>query len=135
MPGLPVPYAGRHPRRVPCVTDLLQVSRSEVDGCIVLSVNGEIDALTAPTLDAEIRAGIRESVPGLLVVDLTAVDFLGSAGLAVLVNTVKDAQQQRVMLRIVIDNSRPVVRPIEVTGLDAVLPVYDTVEHALQTDL
>lgn len=117
------------------MTDLLQVTRSVVDGCIVLSVNGEIDALTAPTLDSAIRTGIRESAPGVLVVDLTAVEFLGSAGLAVLVNTVKDAQDQRVMLRIVIDNSRPVVRPIEVTGLDAVLPVYDTVEHALQDGL
>lgn len=117
------------------MTDLLQVTRRMVDGCIVLSVNGEIDALTAPTLDAEIRSGVRESEPGLLVVDLTTVGFLGSAGLAVLVNTVKDALEQRVMLRLVIDNTRPVVRPIEVTGLDAVLPVYDTVEQALQTDL
>jgi anti-sigma B factor antagonist len=34
-------------------------------------------------------------------------------------------------LRIVVDGARPVIRPIEIIGLDQILAVYDSVDHAL----
>lgn len=113
------------------MTDQLRVTRTLIEGCPVLSVAGEIDALTAPMLQAAIRSGLSENGPGQLVLDLTAVTFLGSAGLAVLVGAVREAGRQHASLRIVADNTRPVLRPIEVTGLDSVLPVYNTVRDAL----
>ena len=44
----------------------------------------------------------------------------------------KAAQQWREPLRIVVDHTRPVIRPIQVTGLDDVLALFDTVEDALR---
>ncbi|MEU8632478.1 STAS domain-containing protein [Amycolatopsis sp. NPDC048633] len=49
------------------------------DGTTVLAVSGEIDMSSAPALAAAL-----EDTAGRLVVDLTAVEYLDSAGIAVL---------------------------------------------------
>ena len=51
------------------------------DGCRVLSVGGELDELTAPALDKAI-AGCTDGLP--LIVDLTGLAFISSAGIHVL---------------------------------------------------
>jgi anti-sigma B factor antagonist len=126
-----VATAGRAHAYCASVPDQLQMTSDRVEGCVVLSVVGEIDAMTAPELLAAIRWGLREAGRGPLVVDLGAVTFLGSAGLAVLVGAVSEADLQGTSLRIVVDHTRPVLRPLEVTGLGEVLPVFDTVRNAL----
>jgi anti-sigma B factor antagonist len=40
-------------------------------------------------------------------------------------------QTVRQSLRIVVDTSRPIIRPIQLAGLDEVLRLYRTVEEAL----
>lgn len=105
------------------------MTSDRVRGCLVLSVVGEVDALTVPVLRAAVSAGIVENGP--VVVDLTKVSFLGSAGLAMLVDAVRDANQHDTSVRIVVGFSRPVVRPLEVTGLDTVLPVFVSVQDAV----
>lgn len=105
------------------------MTSDRVHGCLVLSVVGEVDAFTAPLLRAAVSAGIDEN--GLVVVDLTKVSFLGSAGLAMLVDAVRDAKQHDTSLRIVVGYTRSVVRPLEVTGLDTVLPVFVSVQEAV----
>ena len=109
----------------------MRVTSDLVGGCVVLTVVGEIDAVTAPSLLAQIRSSLVDIGRGPLVVDLTAVTFMGSAGLAVLVSAAKDAGQRGVPLRIAADQARPVLRPLEVTGLDDVLPIYGTLRDAL----
>ena len=37
-------------------------------------------------------------------------------------------------LLVVVDSNRPVIRPIEITGLDKVLRLYHSVEEALCSD-
>lgn len=56
---------------------------------------------------------------------------MASHGLQVLVGATEDAQQQRTPLGIVPGRTRAVTRPIHVSGLDEVLPLFDTVEHAV----
>jgi anti-sigma B factor antagonist len=94
----------------------------------VVHVVGEIDTLTAPVL----RAQLDEHLPvvPLLVLDLSEVTFLGSAGLAVLV-AAKDATDARGnTLRLVCD-SRIVTRALEATGLLTLFDVADGVPEAL----
>jgi anti-sigma B factor antagonist len=111
--------------------DELHISSSHLGTAVVLTVTGEIDLNTAPELQDAILAGIAEAGSGLCVVDLTKVDFLGSAGLAALLEATAHAQGKPKPLRIVVDANRPVIRPIEVTGLDQVLALFHTVEEAL----
>ena len=94
----------------------------------VVHVVGEIDTLTAPVL----RAQLDEHLPivSLLVLDLSDVTFLGSAGLAVLVATKDSADARGSTLRLVC-GSRIVTRALEATGLLTLFDVADGVPQAL----
>jgi anti-anti-sigma factor len=56
------------------------------DGVSVVRVSGEIDLVTAPALEQAIGAVVADS-PSALVIDLSAVEFLGSVGLKILAAT------------------------------------------------
>ena len=99
-------------------------------GASVLHVVGEIDTLTAPLLRAQLDAQI--SVSPLLVLDLSHVTFLGSAGLAVLVAAKDDAEGREHRLRIV-PGSRIVVRALQATGLLGIFDIVDGVPEALES--
>ncbi len=88
----------------------------------VVHVVGEIDTLTAPLLRGQLDEQIA-AVP-LLVLDLSDVTFLGSAGLAVLVAAKDDADRRGHRLRLVC-GSRIVIRALQATGL---LPLFDTAD-------
>jgi anti-anti-sigma factor len=61
----------------------LHVDRTTIGGAPAVTVYGEIDAGTAVTLDDALEAAVRET-RGVLVVDLSGVSFLDSAGVMVL---------------------------------------------------
>lgn len=97
---------------------------------LVVHVVGEIDTLTAPVL----RAQLDEHLPvsPLLVLDLSQVTFLGSAGLAVLVAAKDEADRRGHRLRLV-PGSRIVTRALEATGLLTLFDVADGVTEALRS--
>jgi anti-sigma B factor antagonist len=116
----------------PAGEQLVNISLRRVDSALLITVAGELDTLTTPRLRAAVAEALAEAAgSALVVVDLTRVSFLGSPGLAALVDAVSTARRRGGPLRIVVDNARPVVRPIELTGLDDVLTLYETVEEAL----
>jgi anti-sigma B factor antagonist len=99
---------------------------------LVVTVAGEIDLFTVDRFRAAVAAGFDQLHDGgTLVIDLTEVTFLGSQGLQALVDVTQAAQRRHEPLRIVVDHTRPVIRPIEMTRLDNVLALFDTVEDAL----
>ncbi len=95
----------------------------------VLRVSGEIDLLTANVLGERIR---EQLVPAnnLLVLDLSDVAFLGSAGLAEIVSASQAGTDGGIRLVLVATN-RAVLRPLEATGLLSLLTVYETVDEAI----
>ena len=103
------------------------------DDAVVIAVEGEVDALTAPRLRAALGDAFERLDGRPLVVDLTNVRFLGSAGLRTLFDTAAEAVDHRGFdpLRVVVDHTRPVIRPIEMVGLDNVLSLYESVDDAL----
>lgn len=96
------------------------------DGFEILTVRGEVDMASAPQLQAALQDARGRG--RILVVDMTHVGFLGSAGLSALLVVSKGSPDQ---LRVVA--SREVARPIELTGLDKLLSVYTTLEAAVAT--
>jgi anti-sigma B factor antagonist len=103
---------------------------------LVVTVTGEIDLLTIDRLRAVVAAGFEDLRGGeMFVIDLTPVTFMDSRGLQALVDATQAAAQRREPLRIVVDHTRPVIRPIQVTGLDNVLALFETVEDAVHAPL
>jgi anti-sigma B factor antagonist len=94
----------------------------------VLSVAGDLDMLTSPEL-AQALEEVLGREPRTVVVDLSEVSFLGSAGLAVLV-TAHERAEPRDMLRIVAP-TRATRRIFTMTGLDELLALYPSRDAAL----
>jgi anti-sigma B factor antagonist len=105
----------------------LQVAKHGTDACVV-TVGGEVDALTAPELASVVTAQL--AAAALVVVDLDGVQFLGSAGLSVLVQANELATREDRHLRLVC-HSRMINRVLAATGLRDQFSFADTVSKAL----
>ena len=80
-----------------------------------VTVTGEIDCASAPGLRA-ILDRLLDDAPREIVVDLTGVTFLDSAGLCVLASAHRRVLVAGGRLR-VLAASRAVIRPLQITGL------------------
>jgi len=98
-------------------------------GVAVLALDGRLNLVSAPQL----RTAITEAVDGgrtRVVVDLSAVGFMDSSGLGVLIAGLKKARQQGGDLRIT-GVTQQVATVLQLTNLDRVLQAHDGVEEAL----
>lgn len=105
----------------------LQVAEHGPDARVV-TVMGEVDALSAPELATFLTAQL--VAVQVVVVDLADVRFLDSAGLAVLFEVSELAIREDRDLRLVCD-SRSADLALEVTGLREHFAVAETVSAAL----
>lgn len=110
-------------------TPTIRLQVRDCGGITVVSVEGEIDMVTTPRLHSCLQDQLA-STPQRLILDLSRVSFLGSSGLAVLVECLDDARGRGSDLRLV-PNSRQVVRPLEATGLTTLFQTYPDMASAL----
>ncbi|MHA7651461.1 STAS domain-containing protein [Mycobacterium sp. ML4] len=105
-----------------------EVEQYETDGTAVLAVSGEVDMLSAPQLAEAIHTALGAK-PAALVVDLTKVEFLASAGLSVLVNG--QAEVAPPTRFAVVADGPATSRPIKLMGIDSLLSLHRTLDNAL----
>ncbi len=110
-------------------TPMIRLRVRDRGGATVVSVEGEVDMVTTPRLHSCLQDQLART-PQRLVLDLSGVSFLGSSGLAVLVECLDDARGRGSDLRLVA-NSRQVVRPLEATGLTTLFQTYPDMASAL----
>ncbi len=94
----------------------------------MLVVGGEIDLASAPVLEAAVTDVLAER-PESLIMQLSAVDFMGSVGLRILVET-REKLGAADRFAVVADGPAT-SRPIELTGLSETLAVYPTLDEAV----
>ena len=108
---------------------LLYIETTTTEGVGIISARGEVDLSTADTLRAEIDdalgAGHRR-----VVVDLTDVEFIDSAGLGALASSHKKAEDAGIGFAVVTAR-QAILRPLEITKLINVLTVLPTLDAAL----
>ncbi|MFC5996401.1 anti-sigma factor antagonist [Pseudonocardia hispaniensis] len=101
-------------------------------GTAVITVGGELDMLTSPQLRAVM---LDQLGPGgaleLIVLGLNDVTFLGTSGLAVLIEIREAAFEAGVGLRLVCTGHR-VLRPLSIAGLLPMFDIRGSVEEALE---
>lgn len=92
------------------------VSSRTADGVVTVVIAGEMDVAVGPKVEAEIDAAI--AAPGVrgVVVDLTQVAFMDSAGIATLIRGHRRAGQAHVDYRVVGANGM-VRRVLDLTGV------------------
>jgi anti-sigma B factor antagonist len=110
-------------RRTVVQLDLDVAARGE---WTVLTVRGDLDLATAPALRQRIVGLVAEG-HRRFAVDLTALDFIDSIGLGMLVAGMKRANAVGGQLFVAADEDR--IRSVfELTGLDEALGLVETVE-------
>jgi anti-anti-sigma factor len=114
--------------------ELLVVDREVRPDAVVVRAKGELDSNTVGELTAHLDAGLHDAAnhaSRLLIIDLQALTYFGSAGLNAVLDCHGQALQAGTSVRVVAESDL-VVRPIEVTNLDSVFELYPTLSAALE---
>jgi anti-sigma B factor antagonist len=99
-------------------------------GQVVVEVGGEVDMLTSPQLRSAVLEQFGTDGVELVVLVLDGVTFLGTSGLAVLIEVREAAHTAGVELRLVC-TARRVLRPLTIAGLVPLFDVHETLDQAL----
>jgi anti-sigma B factor antagonist len=98
---------------------------------IVIDVGGEVDMLTSPQLRAAVLEQFEPSTEiELVVLGMDDVTFLGTSGLAVLIEVREAAHAAGVELRLAC-TARRVLRPLTIAGLIPLFDIHPTLDEAL----
>jgi anti-sigma B factor antagonist len=96
---------------------------------LVVSVSGNLDALTAPELADAIGKELRNGNTNL-VADLAGLEYTSSAGLRVMLNGVKEARQKGGDLRLA--GIQPNVKKVlDLSGFTSIMKSYADVDAAV----
>ncbi|MGH9297334.1 MAG: STAS domain-containing protein [Acidimicrobiales bacterium] len=109
--------------------EVFEIAEHADDALPVLSIRGEIDVSTAPELRDRLLE-VSQKGQNTVVVDLTEVTFLDSTALGVLVSGLKRFRAADGDLRLVVAG-RSVSKVLEITGLNEVFPIFESVATAV----
>jgi anti-anti-sigma factor len=101
------------------------------DGVAVVVVHGEHDVYTSPMLSDQLAELRDEGMP--VVVDLTPATFVDSSVLRVLLDAKRQAEEREIGFAVALgqEDSGPVRRVLDITGLVPVLAVHGGREDAI----
>lgn len=99
------------------------------DGATIACVKGEVDLSSAGRLATEL--GNSASDRATLIVDLSGVGYLDSAGLAVLDSAARDMAELKGTLRLVVAPESVVFRALEISGLSETIATFSNLDDAI----
>ncbi|MDX6556667.1 MAG: hypothetical protein QOD86_2862 [Miltoncostaeaceae bacterium] len=111
------------------MNELARVIVERYDGATLARIAGELDLSNAEIVRERLLEAAGDRGP--LIVDFTEVEYLDSAWLAAMDRLARSMPTERGGLRLVCPPTAPSRRALEVTGVDQILPLHDSVEEAL----
>ncbi|MCG7595748.1 STAS domain-containing protein [Mycobacterium sp. PSTR-4-N] len=105
-----------------------QFSEHQVDGVVVIAASGAVDMLSAPQLQ-DVMSAAADRRPAGLILDLTEVDFLGTAGMEVLMTTRKQLDEGTRFA--VVADGPATSRPLTIMGLADYIELFSSLDVAL----
>jgi anti-anti-sigma factor len=115
---------------------LSDIEFEERDGVLVARVSGEVDGSNAVELGRALGDKLPTSAHGL-VLDLSAVDYLDSAGVELLFGLARRLGDRRQRLRLGIPERSPIRRVLEICDIGSVAPMAESADaaaHAIMTE-
>ena len=99
----------------------MQIMEERKDHCVTLTVSGRLDVETSATLEQEIAKWLPSPVVWSLVLDFSAVEYISSAGIRVLLSAQKKMKENHEMI---IRNPSTFCKQVfDVTGADIFLKI------------
>ncbi|MGC1308567.1 MAG: STAS domain-containing protein [Phormidesmis sp.] len=107
----------------------MEINITNVDQTKVIEVSGDIDASTASAAQQEILPAAKEGAPVLL--DLTKVPYMSSAGLRVLLSIYRQVTSKNIPF-VLVGLSEEIQDTMSVTGFLEFFTICDTPEAGLE---
>lgn len=107
----------------------MELTKEQKGAVTVVSVAGSLDALTAPQLSQLFNEQLAEGNVKM-VANLIQMDYTSSAGLRVILNTVKEARQKGGDVRLT-GVAPTVTKVFDMSGFRNILKFYDTLDQAV----
>ena len=106
----------------------LMVVEQDAGVAVVLTAAGTIDMVTAPQFQVHVDSVLSRK-PSALIIDLSRVEFLGSAGIGVLMNVHNNAGD---MAYAVAADGPATSRPLHLLGIDDLVQIFPSVADAIR---
>lgn len=110
---------------------LAELNFETAGNVIVARVAGEIESVNAQEMSTALAARLTSGVAGL-VIDLSQVTYLDSAGIELLFDLARRLRTHRQRLRLVLPVDAPMRRVLELCDIARAAPIDATVEAALE---
>ena len=110
---------------------LAELEFETTENVVVGRVAGEIESVNAQEMSNALAARLTNEVAGL-VIDLSQVTYLDSAGIELLFDLARRLRTHRQRLRLVLPVDAPMRRVLELCDIARAAPIDATVEAALE---
>jgi anti-sigma B factor antagonist len=108
----------------------MEITERQQDDISIFSLSGRLDSNTSPDFEKRLSEVIHQGTRRL-VVDCGALDYISSAGLRVILKATKDIKRAEGLLALCA--MKDYVREVfEIAGFDTFLPIFTSLEDALQ---
>lgn len=108
----------------------MEISHKVQNGILMIAINGRLDAATAPVAEGEIKKML-EGEQNRLLFDLSALEYLSSGGLRVILSVAKEIKRREGKV-VLAGLNQYVYEIFEVSGFTAMIPIKDTIEESLK---
>ena len=108
----------------------MEITQKEENGIVSIAINGRLDADTSPEAEKVVKEALEGQTTRLLF-NLSALEYLSSAGLRVLLSAAKEMRRREG--KIVLCSLNEFVKEIfEVSGFQSLIPIADSVESGIE---
>jgi len=109
----------------------LQIEFAQRHKVLVARLAGELDFSNTKDIEAQIREAMTNDMVGLAV-DLSVIRYIDSAGVKMLFDLVQNVEACRQGIGLILDETSPVRRLVEVTNLDDIASVFTSTDECVQ---
>lgn len=110
----------------------MQVKLSKKGSTLIVGIIGELDHHTAEYVRQKIDSELIKSTTRNVVIDLSKLSFMDSSGIGVIMGRYKNVQQLNGKMAITVIGSQ-IRRILEMAGLNRIIPVYDSMDSAVNS--
>lgn len=107
---------------------MVEVKKEIVQGVVIISVKGELDASSALVFDNAVEAVVAQR-PTSILIDCSALEYVSSPGIGVFISRHGECEDKKIRFALCNVSSK-ISNVLKILGLDQVLKVYTTTDEA-----
>jgi anti-sigma B factor antagonist len=108
----------------------MKLDAKQIENVVIVFIEGDLDAQNGPELAQFFKDQMADNVN--LIADFSKVEFISSAGLRVLLATVKEARRQGGDLRLAA-TQKNVNEVLTISGFTRIIKIYKKVDEAIKS--